>query len=199
MAGLFDHQPTRARAHADASSRHRGTRRGIFAVDVVVRAAELLLRCAVCMRCGAFFLLLDVLTPLSDCKQDPSKRWNGEFRGFRICIGWISTTGFCVVGFYVPDYFQTYFSATTARATTPHRLSFPAITPRATTPIYTTRAITPRAITPRAITPSPPLHGDHACVYISRLSRHSLVLFLGYHTRAITLHTRTSGYHTRHS
>ena len=41
MAGLFDQQPTRARAHADASSRHRGTRRGIFVVDVVVRAAEL--------------------------------------------------------------------------------------------------------------------------------------------------------------
>ena len=37
-------------------------------------------------------------------------------------------------------------------------------------------------------------------VYISRLSRHSLVLLLGYHTRAITLHhTRKTGYHTRHS
>ena len=43
----------------------------------------------------------------------------------------------------------------------------------------------PRAITPRAITTLPPLHGYHACVYISRLSRHSLVLLLGYHTRAI--------------
>ena len=33
----------------------------------------------------------------------PSKgSWNGEFRGFRICVGWISTTRFCVVGFYVP-------------------------------------------------------------------------------------------------
>ena len=61
-------------------------------------------------------------------------------------------------------------------------------------PIYT-----PRAITPRAITPLPPLHGYHACVYISRLSRHSLVLLLGYHTRAISLHhTCKSGYHTRH-
>ena len=37
-------------------------------------------------------------------------------------------------------------------------------------------------------------------IYISRLSLHSLVISLGYHTRAITLHhTRTSGYHTRHS
>ena len=25
------------------------------------------------------------------------------FWGFRICVGWISTTGFCVVGFYVPE------------------------------------------------------------------------------------------------
>ena len=41
MAGLFDQQPTRARAHAHASSRHRGTGRGILAVDVVVRAAEI--------------------------------------------------------------------------------------------------------------------------------------------------------------
>ena len=62
-------------------------------------------------------------------------------------------------------------------------------------PIYTARAIAPRAITPL-----PPLHGHHACVYISRLSRHSLIILLGNHTRAITLHhTRTSGYHTRHS
>ena len=30
MAGLFDQQPTRARTHADASSRHGGTRRGIL-------------------------------------------------------------------------------------------------------------------------------------------------------------------------
>ena len=63
----------------------------------------------------------------------------------------------------------------------PTCLSFPATTPRATTPhLYRT--------------------GYHACVYISRLSRHSLILLLGYHTRAITLHhTRKSGYHTRHS
>ena len=26
--------------------------------------------------------------------KNPSKRWNAEFRGFLICIGWISTTGF---------------------------------------------------------------------------------------------------------
>ena len=31
--------------------------------------------------------------------KNPSKRWNREFRGFRICIGWISTTGFCAVSY----------------------------------------------------------------------------------------------------
>ena len=31
------------------TTRHRGTKRGIFAVDVLVRPAELKLRCAVCM------------------------------------------------------------------------------------------------------------------------------------------------------
>ena len=46
------------------------------------------------------------------------------------------------------------------------------------------------SLPPRAIT----------TVYESRLSRHSISLLLGYHTRAITLHyTRTSRYHTRHS
>ena len=35
--------------------------------------------------------------------KNPSKRWNGEFRGFCVCIGWISTTRFFVVGFYVHD------------------------------------------------------------------------------------------------
>ena len=50
-------------------------------------------------------------------------------------------------------------------------------------------ANTPRAITPRATTSLPYHHG------LSRLCIHP-----GYHTRAITLHhTRTSGYHTRHS
>ena len=50
-------------------------------------------------------------------------------------------------------------------------------------------ANTPRAITPRATTPHPYNRG------LSRLCIHP-----GYHTRAITLnHTRTSGYHTRHS
>ena len=93
----------------------------------------------------------------------PSKRsWNGEFGGFRICVGWIPTTRFCVVGcgFLCTLLISFHFTANT-----------------------------PRAITPRATTSHPYHHG------LSRLCIHP-----GYHTRAITLHhTRTSGYHTRHS
>ena len=57
--------------------------------------------------------------------KNPSKRWNGELRGFRICIGWISTTRFFVVGFMCSINFILFscvsFPATTLRATTPHR------------------------------------------------------------------------------
>ena len=86
--------------------------------------------------------------------KNPSKRWNGKFRGFRICIGWISTTGFCIVGFYVPDKIQSLF----------FRL------PRQGLPrlIYTPRTITPRAITLyhhcTAITPVYIYPGYHAIV-----------------------------------
>ena len=47
--------------------------------------------------------LLDVLTPLSDCKQESVGKMDRRIWGFRIFVGWISTTGFCVVGFYVPE------------------------------------------------------------------------------------------------
>ena len=71
--------------------------------------------------------------------KNPSKRWNGEFWGFRIdCIGfglgvpplgphlyrillfsgYVSTTVFCVLGFCVLG-LSVSFPATTPRATTP--------------------------------------------------------------------------------
>ena len=56
--------------------------------------------------------------------KNPSKRWNGGFWGVRICIGWICTTGFCVVGFVCSFNFSVSFPATTPRATTPHRSLF---------------------------------------------------------------------------
>ena len=81
--------------------------------------------------------------------KNPSKRWNGEFRGFRICVGWISTTGFCVVGFMcllISVYFVSLLSLLSL-----FRLPRRGL-PR---PIYTARAITPL----------PPLHGYHACLF----------------------------------
>ena len=109
--------------------------------------------------------LLDVLTPLSDCRKNPSKRWNGEFRGFRICVGWISTTGFCVVGFYVPDYYQSILCLFCVSLLSLFLSLFRLPRRWLPRPIYTTQAITHL----------PPLHGYHACVYIyiSRLPRHS--------------------------
>ena len=47
--------------------------------------------------------LLDVLTPLSDCRQEPVEKMDRRISGVRICIGWISTTRIFVVGFYVLD------------------------------------------------------------------------------------------------
>ena len=128
--------------------------------------------------------------------KNPSKRWNGEFRGFRICIGWIPQRDFLLWVFMCPINFCLYVSFVSFSGYHAPRLSLfrrpRRWLPR---PIYTARAITPSAISTL-----PPLHGYHACVYISRISRHSLILLLGYHTRAITLHhTRTSGYHTHHS
>ena len=38
---------------------------------------------------------------VADKKPSKGSR-NVELRGVRICVGWISTTRFCVVGFYVP-------------------------------------------------------------------------------------------------
>ena len=131
--------------------------------------------------------LLDVLTPLSDCRQESVEKMARRNSGVSY-IHWMDFyNGILCCGFLCA---RLIFSVSISGYHAPPSLFFPPTTPRATTPhLY-----------PRAITPLPPLHGYHACVYISRLSRHSLVLLLGYHTRAITLHhTRTSGHHTRHS
>ena len=76
-------------------------------------------------------------------------------------------------------------------------LSFPATTPRATTPHLVSRFRLPRRGLPRPILTTT---GYHACVCIPPITPWFFVLFIGHHTRAITLnHTRTSGYLTRHS
>ena len=50
--------------------------------------------------------VLDVLTPLSDCRQESVKKMERIILGVRICIGWICTTGLCVVGFVCSFYFS---------------------------------------------------------------------------------------------
>ena len=64
--------------------------------------------------------LLDVLTPLSDCRQESVGRME------RICLGvsylyLICATGLCVVGFVCSVNFSLSFPATTPRTSTPRR------------------------------------------------------------------------------
>ena len=51
--------------------------------------------------------LSDVLTSLSDCRQESVEKMDRRIPGvpyIYICVGWISTTmGFCAVGFHVPE------------------------------------------------------------------------------------------------
>ena len=114
--------------------------------------------------------------------KNPSKRWNGEFRGVRIWVGWISTTRFCVVGFMCPINISLFCVSLVSSSlfsgyhapSIPHGLSrlhhhctattlvsFPATTPRATTPhlyrtgyhAFTTTARLPRFVSFPATTP----------------------------------------------
>ena len=104
--------------------------------------------------------------------KNPSKRWNGEFRGFRVCIGWISTTRFLLLVFMCSINFSLFFW-----------VSFPATTPRATTPHRSLFRL------PRRGLPRP-----YRCIQANRLPR-----LQGYHTRATTLQTNfcvQAGYHT---
>ena len=43
--------------------------------------------------------LLDVLTPLSDCRQEAVEKMERRISGGSYMY-WICTTGFCVVGFF---------------------------------------------------------------------------------------------------
>ena len=101
--------------------------------------------------------LLDVLTSLSDCRHETVERImeHGEFRGFCICVGWISTTRFVLWVFICPTniiLFHGYHAEGYHAPSIYHLLPRRGL-PR---PIYTARATTPL----------PPLHSYYACVYI---------------------------------
>ena len=76
--------------------------------------------------------LLDVLTPLSDCRQESVEKMERKILGGSY-LYWICTTGFYVVGFCVLVNFSL-FSGYHAEGYHDPPVSFPAITPRATTP-----------------------------------------------------------------
>ena len=130
--------------------------------------------------------VLDVLTSLSDCRHETVERimerrisgvsymcWM-DFHNAILCCGFLYAR---IMSLLFRLYFVSLLSFLLSLFRLPRRgLSSPGLS----RPYHQCTAIT--------------------LVYAPRLSRHSIFLLLGYHARAITLHhTRTSGYHTRHS
>ena len=96
--------------------------------------------------------------------KNPSKRWNGEFRGFRI--------DYVLDGFLQRDFLLWVFMCS-INFSLFFWVSFPATTPRATTPHRSLFRL------PRRGLPRP-----YRCIQANRLPR-----LEGYHTRATTLQT----------
>ena len=74
----------------------------------------------------------------------PSKgSWNGQFRGFRICVGWISTTRFVLWVFMFPTNFILFcvssISASIFHGYHAEGYRAPSLPPRAITPVYASR------------------------------------------------------------
>ena len=95
-------------------------------------------------------VMLDVLTPLSDCRQESVQRWIGDFGGFVHVLDRFPQRDLGLWVFMCPINFSDSFPATTPRATTPHRsfrlpqrglprptALFPATTPLHTCLLYT--------------------------------------------------------------
>ena len=124
--------------------------------------------------------LLDVLTPLSGSRQESvemmERRIPGvsymcwmDFHNAILCCGFLCTRS-------ISSYFLLQFLLLFCVYLVPiSRLPRRGL-PR---PIYTARAITPL----------PPLHGYHACVYLSRLPRHSSFLYPWVITPGLSLST----------
>ena len=130
--------------------------------------------------------LLDVLTPLSDCRQESVEKMERRISGVSYMCWMDFHNGILCCWFLCARLIHSLLSLLP-------RLSLFRLPRRGLPrPIYTSRAITPRAITPL-----PPLHGYHACVYISRLSRHFRSLpFTGYHaTCFFSIYTTTGAPH----
>ena len=102
--------------------------------------------------------MLDVLTPLSDCRQESVEKMERRISGVSYkCWMDFHNNGILCCGFLCARLISVYFLSLLSFLLSLFRLPRQGL-PR---PIYIARAITPRAITPL-----PPLHGYHACVYI---------------------------------
>ena len=105
----------------------------------------------------------DVLTPMSDCKQESVEKMDRRILGLSYMCGMGLHNGILCCGFWCARIVSLYFSTLflplscvySGSLLRPPRQGLPR-------PIYIARAITPS-----------PLHGYHACVFTSRLPRHS--------------------------
>ena len=115
-----------------------------------------------------------------------------DFHNAILCCGFLCPPLISVLFVLFVSFLWLYFTATTPRATTPHlyRTGYHAFT----TTAQRSRLCIYHGYHAEGYHAPSLTTGYHACVdYTSRLHP-------GYNTRAITLHhTRTSGYHTRHS
>ena len=115
----------------------------------------------------------------------PSKgSWNGEFRGFCICVGWISTTRFVLWVFICPTNIILFYGE---HAGGYHAQGYhaPPLPPRAITPVYTSRLPhqsyhSPPIHVHRVITPA--ISNSYFVVFISPAFTPPLLLL--YHHRA---------------
>ena len=107
--------------------------------------------------------LSDVLTPLSDCRQESTEKMDRSVSGVSYICGMDFHNGFFLLwDFMCSNNITLCFDSIFASILRLLFVSSTATTPRATTPHLYCKGITPS-----------PLHGYHACVFISRLSRHS--------------------------
>ena len=111
----------------------------------------------------SFFSVSDVLTPLSDCKQESVEKMDQRILGVSCMCGMGLHNGILCCGFLCARIISLYFSTLFLPLSCVYSVSLLRI-PRQELlrPIYIARAIT-----------ASPLHGYHACVFTSRLPRHS--------------------------
>ena len=115
------------------------------------------------IRCRLLFIVSGVLTPLSDCEQESVEKMDRRILGVSYMSGMNFHNGIFCCGFLCARIISLYSSTLCLPLSCAYSVSLLRL-PRQGLPrlIYIARAITPS-----------PLHGYHACVFTSRLPRHS--------------------------